>query len=164
MRLLRKVTDAAHYKILTIKPLTGALGALIEGVDLSKPLNAAARAEIIQALNDHLVIYFHDQNGFTRERHIDFAKLFGPLQKIPHIFSVEGYPDVQVVRREPGETRRYVGEGFHADSTFLKTPPTTVMKSTCLSTGTSSSTTVPAPAATSAPSSWRARSLTATPT
>src|SRR5690348_7162599 len=127
MRVLRQVAfTAADYRILQVKPLTGALGAELSGVDLAKPLSAAAREEIKRALYDHLVIYFRDQPGFTRELHLEFAQMFGPLQKIPHIFSVEGYPDVQIVRREPGESRRYVGEGFHADSTFLKTPPTTV--------------------------------------
>jgi taurine dioxygenase len=89
-------------------------------------LSPEAREEVKRALYDHLVIYFRDQPGFTRERHLELAQVFGPLQRIPHIFSVEGYPDVQIVRREPGETRRYVGEGFHADSTFMQTPPTTV--------------------------------------
>lgn len=125
-RMLRQVADSSTYHILKIAPLTGALGAEITGVDLSQPLSEEARAEILRALYDHLVIYFPDQPGFTRERHLELARLFGPLQKIPHIFSVEGYPDVQIVRREPGESRRYVGEGFHADSTFLATPPTTV--------------------------------------
>jgi alpha-ketoglutarate-dependent taurine dioxygenase len=126
MRLMRAVADDSAYEILQIRPLTGALGAEISGVDLSKPLSAAAREEIKRALYDHLVIYFHDQEGFSRELHLEFAQMFGKLQKIPHIFSVEGYPDVQMVRREPGESRRYVGEGFHIDSTFLRTPPTTV--------------------------------------
>ncbi len=125
MRLMRPVSQTA-YKILKIRPLTGALGAEISGLDLSRPLSADAQREIRQALYDHLVIYFHDQVGFTRELHLEFAQMFGPLQKIPHIFSVPGYPDVQMVRREPGEKRRYVGEGFHIDSTFMKTPPTTV--------------------------------------
>jgi alpha-ketoglutarate-dependent taurine dioxygenase len=126
MRLMRAVADDSAYKILRIRPLTGALGAEISGVDLSKPLSAAAREEIKRALYDHLVIYLHDQEGFSRDLHLEFAQMFGKLQKIPHIFSVEGYPDVQMVRREPGESRRYVGEGFHIDSTFLRTPPTTV--------------------------------------
>ena len=126
MRLMRTVADDSAYKILRIRPLTGALGAEISGVDLSKPLTEAAREEIKRALYDHLVIYFHDQEGFSRDLHLEFAQMFGKLQKIPHIFSVEGYPDVQMVRREPGESRRYVGEGFHIDSTFLRTPPTTV--------------------------------------
>ena len=126
MRLMRTVADDSAYKILEIRPLTGALGAEISGFDLSKPLTAAAREEIKRALYDHLVIYFYGQEGFSRELHLEFAQMFGTLQKIPHIFSVDGYPDVQMVRREPGESRRYVGEGFHIDSTFLKTPPTTV--------------------------------------
>src|SRR3984885_367204 len=126
MRLMRTVADDSTFKILRIRPLTGALGAEISGVDLSKPLTAAAREEIKRALYDHLVIYFHDQEGVSRELHLEFAQMFGKLQKIPHIFSVDGYPDVQMVRREPGESRRYVGEGFHIDSTFLRTPPTTV--------------------------------------
>ncbi len=126
MRLVRAVADDSAYKILRIRPLTGALGAEISGVDLSKPLTAAVREEIKCALYDHLVIYFHDQEGFSRDLHVEFAQMFGKLQKIPHIFSVDGYPDVQMVRREPGESRRYVGEGFHIDSTFLRTPPTTV--------------------------------------
>jgi taurine dioxygenase len=124
---MRQVAFATEdYKILRVQPLTGALGAELSGVELAKPLTAAAGEEIKRALYDHLVIYFRDQPCFTRERHLEFAQMFGPLQKIPHIFSVEGYPDVQIVRREPGESRRYVGEGFHADSTFLETPPTTV--------------------------------------
>lgn len=126
MRVMRPVADSAAYALLKIRPLTGALGAEISGVDLAKPLSEAAREEIKRALYDHLVIYFCDQPGFTRERHLEFAGMFGPLQKIPHIFSVDGYPDVQMVRREPGESRRYVGEGFHIDSTFMRTPPTTV--------------------------------------
>jgi alpha-ketoglutarate-dependent taurine dioxygenase len=126
MRVMRTVADDSTYRILRIRPLTGALGAEISGVDLSQPLTEEVRAEIKRALYDHLVIYFHDQTGFTRERHLEFARMLGPLQKIPHIFSVEGFPDVQMVRREPGETRRYVGEGFHMDSTFMPTPPTTV--------------------------------------
>ena len=126
MRVMRTVADDSTYQILEIRPLTGALGAELTGVDLSQPLTEEACAEIKRALYDHLVIYFHEQAGFTRERHLEFARMFGPLQKIPHIFSVEGYPDVQMVRREPGESRRYVGEGFHIDSTFMPTPPTTV--------------------------------------
>ena len=126
MRVMRDVAPEDTYGTLRVKPLTGALGAELSGVDLSRPLSHEARDEIRQALFDHLVIFFRDQPGFSRQRHLEFAQIFGQLQNIPHLFGVEGYPDVQVIRREPGETRRYVGEGFHADSTFMKTPPTTV--------------------------------------
>jgi hypothetical protein len=92
MRVMRGAGDTDGYQILKIHPLTGALGAEISGVDLSRPLSGQAREEIKRALYDHLVVYFHDQVGFSRERHLEFAQMFGPLQKIPHTFSVDGYP------------------------------------------------------------------------
>ena len=52
--------------------------------------------------------------------------MFGPLQKVPHLHGVEGYPHVQIAQRAPGESGRDVSEGIHADSTFMRTPPTTV--------------------------------------
>jgi taurine dioxygenase len=115
-----------RYDRIQVEPLTGALGAEIKGVDLSRPLDDGTREEILAAFDRHLVIYFHGQEAMTPEQHIAFAKIFGPLQLIPHIMSIEGYPDVQIVRRQPEEKTLYIGEGFHADSTFLETPPTTV--------------------------------------
>lgn len=115
-----------QYKHITVKPLTGALGAEIQGADLTRALDPEIQAEIVDAFYRHLVVYFPDQTGLTPEQHIAFASLFGPLQRIPHINSIEGYPDVQIVRRMPEEKTLYIGEGFHADSTFLPTPPTTV--------------------------------------
>jgi len=46
---------------LTIRPMTGALGADIEGIDLAQPLSNSVTAAIRQAFTDHLVLFFHDQ-------------------------------------------------------------------------------------------------------
>ena len=46
MRVMRAIGDTEAYQILKIQPLTGALGAEISGVDLSKPLSGQAREEI----------------------------------------------------------------------------------------------------------------------
>ena len=119
-------TTAPTYNRIEVAPLTGAIGAEIRGVDLTRPLEDETRAEVMAAFHRHLVVWFKGQTGLTPEQHIDFARLFGPLQLIPHIRSIEGYPDVQIVRRMPEEKTLYIGEGFHADSTFLPTPPTTV--------------------------------------
>ncbi len=43
-----------------IKPISGACGAEISGVDLSKPLGNAKFAAVHQALLDHQVIFFRD--------------------------------------------------------------------------------------------------------
>lgn len=115
------------YKHIRVLPLNGAVCAEIQGVDLTRPLPDEVREEVMRAFAENLVIYFRDQHGLTRERHVEVAEMFGPLQRIPHIFSVEGHPEVQIVERKPDESRRVVGEGFHNDSTFMKTPPTAVI-------------------------------------
>lgn len=111
---------------LAIKPLTGALGAEIDGVDLRRPLDEAARTALRQALRDHLVIYLPDQD-VTRAQHLAFAATFGPVMRIKHILSVEGCDDVQIVRRDAADRDSYVtGGNWHTDSTYLECPPAAV--------------------------------------
>lgn len=126
MRTCSRLKRHEGYSRILVRPLTGALGAEICGVDLMRPMDAELELEIKRAFTENLVIYFHDQKGFTREHHLEFAQRFGKLQKIPHIFSVDGYPDVQIVERLVDDTRRVIGEAFHNDSTYMATPPTTV--------------------------------------
>ena len=47
---------------LEIRPIAGAIGAELHGVDLSDDLSADTIAVIRQALLDHLVIFFRHQN------------------------------------------------------------------------------------------------------
>ena len=47
---------------LTVKPIAGALGAEIHGIDLSEPLDDIAFRQIHQVLLDHCVIFFRDQH------------------------------------------------------------------------------------------------------
>ena len=61
---------------LEIHPIAGALGAELHGVDLSVDLSDATVAAIRQALLDHLVIFFRDQE-LPPDRFAAFAKRFG---------------------------------------------------------------------------------------
>jgi alpha-ketoglutarate-dependent taurine dioxygenase len=126
-RSWRDYDRSAGYRHIEVLPENGAVLAEVRGVDLSKPIPDDVRKEVLRAFAENLVIYIRGQQAMTREQHIAFAELFGPLQRIPHIFSVEGYPDVQIVERTPDDSRRVVGEGFHNDSTFMVTPPTAVV-------------------------------------
>lgn len=120
--------DRTHgYRHIEVLPLNGAVGAEIRGVDLAQPLSDAVREEIGRAFSENLVIYLRGQGHVSREEHMEFARLFGPLNRIPHIFSVEGHPDVQIVERTKDDTRKVVGEGFHNDSSYMKTPPMAVI-------------------------------------
>ena len=65
-------------KSIEIDPLTPTIGAEIKGVDLSQPLAEETCNAIYQALLDHLVIFFRDQN-LPPAAHVAFAQSFGDL-------------------------------------------------------------------------------------
>ena len=112
----------APHRPLTVTRLTGALGAEIRGVDLAN-LDDATFAEIKALFLEHLVIYFPDQR-LTPEEHLAFSARFGPHQPLPQIRVDETFADLQIVKREASAQELYVtGENWHADSTFMETPP-----------------------------------------
>jgi hypothetical protein len=67
---------------IEIKPLTPTLGALVEGADLSRPLDDEAFAQVKAAFLKHKVIFFEDQH-LTPVQHRDFASRFGALHTHP---------------------------------------------------------------------------------
>jgi taurine dioxygenase len=77
---------------LTIDPVTPSVGAEASGVDLGKPLDEATLDAIYQALLDHLVLFFRDQD-LSAEAHMQFAASFGTLEGkhpiYPHADDVE---------------------------------------------------------------------------
>ena len=50
------------YRHFIAKPLSGSVGALIEGIDITHELDADVIAEIRRAWLDHLVIFFRNQH------------------------------------------------------------------------------------------------------
>jgi taurine dioxygenase len=107
---------------MDIRPLTGALGAEIFGVDLATPLDDRTVAAIRSALLEYLVIVFRDQR-LTPEQHAGFARRFGPLHSFAYTAAraLEGHPEVLRVVKEK-EDRKVFGELWHADVTFLEKP------------------------------------------
>ena len=65
--------------MITVKKLTASIGAEIGGVDLSQPLSTATVAEIKQAYNDNLVVFFRNQKPLDDETHIRVGRYFGTL-------------------------------------------------------------------------------------
>lgn len=107
---------------LAIKPIAGGLGAEIEGVDISQPLDESNQAALIRALNEHQVIFIRGK-AITPDQHLEFARIFGQPLRIPHAPNLEGYPDIQTLERSADETTLVVGASWHSDSTYLPTPP-----------------------------------------
>jgi taurine dioxygenase len=108
---------------MDIRPMAGALGADIFGVDLSGSLDEALFAAIERALYDYLVIVFHGQE-LTPEQQIAFTRRFGPISRSPYIRHMDEYPDVIAVLKEADERRiSTFGNAWHSDFSFLEEPP-----------------------------------------
>ena len=58
---------------MMVMPVSGAVGAEVRGIDLSRPLPAAAVAALRAALGEHGVLFFRDQT-LTEAQHIAFAE------------------------------------------------------------------------------------------
>ena len=56
-------TTVRNYRHIEVRPVAGALGAEIYGVDMARDLDAEVVSEVRQALLDHLVIFLRDQIG-----------------------------------------------------------------------------------------------------
>jgi alpha-ketoglutarate-dependent taurine dioxygenase len=117
-----------EFKRIGVEPLTGACGCEISGVDLSRPLDEATRAEVMLAFEHFLVIMFRDQQ-LTPEQHKAFSRYFGDLTELPQAPTYGGHDDMQEVRREADEPASVVPsfEHFHTDSPFLERPPLCVV-------------------------------------
>lgn len=109
------------YEHITVKPLAGAIGAEIFGPDLSQLLAPAILDEIHKAHLDHLVIVFRDQE-LTPDSHKAFARHFGSAHINDFFPTVEGHPDVQLVAKNPEDTRN-VGDRWHTDVSYVAKPP-----------------------------------------
>ncbi len=121
-----KLVHPRAYRHIEVRPLTGVLGAEIFGVDLRQPLAADTWDEIGQAFADHQVILLPDQ-PVSHEQHLAFARHFGEVIRVPQLHNVDGYPEVQIIRRLASDTGRVVGENWHADSTYMEQPPLAVV-------------------------------------
>lgn len=106
---------------ITISPIAGALGAEIGGIDLSRPLESGSVAQIRQALLDHLVIFFRDQD-LSSANFLAFAEAFGVPAKYPLIKGIAGFPTIIEIAKLEHEQSNFGGI-WHSDTTYLETPP-----------------------------------------
>ncbi len=76
---------------IIVQPLSGAVGAVIEGVDLSQPLSEPTLAKLKRTYDEFGVIFFRDQQ-LSPEDHIAFAEQWGKINVNRFFQPVEGYP------------------------------------------------------------------------
>jgi taurine dioxygenase len=105
---------------LQLTPLTPALGALVEGLDLRAPLAEETRERLRDALVRHLVLFFRGQ-PLSDAEHLAFASVFGT----PNVFPT-------TAARGLDEPLEWIVDGpesppkadlWHTDVAFLERPP-----------------------------------------
>ena len=106
---------------IAVKPIAGAIGAEIEGVDITAAPDDETIAEIRQALLDHCVIFFRGQN-FDAAQHKAFARRFGDIFIHPNYRGMQADNEIVMITREPGD-QHIVGEDWHTDTTMVRQPP-----------------------------------------
>jgi taurine dioxygenase len=103
-----------------VTPIAGACGAEIQGMDLSQDLSDEAILAIRQALLDHLVVFFRDQD-LIPDQHVAFGRRFGELNIDRFVVPMGGHPEIMVIVKEADETLNF-GKVWHSDVTFQEEP------------------------------------------
>src|SRR5215472_12170646 len=115
-----RTEEAMAYQTIEARRLAGALGAIIEGIDLSQELDNAQASDLHQALLDHCVIFFRDQR-LGPEQHLALGRRFGTLNIHEFVEAMPGHPEILVVAKYEGDTKNF-GGGWHSDVTYLDAP------------------------------------------
>ena len=105
---------------LTLEPITPALGAVVRGVDLSHPLDAAGFAAVEAALLAHQVLFFRDQD-ITQAQQRDFAGLFGPLHIHPIYPHSDQVAEIMILDTDLNDLAD--NALWHSDVSFSELPP-----------------------------------------
>ncbi|HXQ59156.1 MAG TPA: TauD/TfdA family dioxygenase [Acidimicrobiales bacterium] len=106
---------------LDVRPVAGALGAALTGIDLVKVTESAELDEVRLALADHLVVFLPDQHldldGLER-----ITDLLGGRDHTPFVAPLQDRPYVIRVIKEPGDQLNFAN-AWHSDLSYLPEPP-----------------------------------------
>jgi taurine dioxygenase len=113
--------DRREFRHIKVRPIAGALGAEIEGIDAARPLETAVIAEVRRAFLDHLVIFLRDQR-LSPQAQLAFARQFGEPMEYPQLKGLPECPLVTPVIKLAHERVNFGGI-WHSDTAYLERPP-----------------------------------------
>ena len=120
--MLARSNYSKNYKYISARPISAALGAYIDHIDLVN-LDADTFTELSHALYQHGVLVIKNAN-LDHSTQNELTLRFGEHAEDAYTQGVEGYPGVQPVITEAGAKEAYFfGQGWHTDSPFLERPP-----------------------------------------
>ena len=105
---------------MKLKPMGPAIGAIVEDIDLTRPLCDDDHAALHTALLQHQVLFFENQPVTPRQQR-DLAARFGDL----HIHPVyPQHPEVpEIIVLDTSLDNPPDNDNWHTDVTFIETPP-----------------------------------------
>ncbi|RYF38414.1 MAG: taurine dioxygenase [Comamonadaceae bacterium] len=106
---------------MNIQRISGALGAEISGVDLSREISETVAAQLRDAFLQHGVIFFRQQ-ALKPAQFLQFARVFGQPVEYPFVKGIDGFPEIIEVKKLEHETVNFGGV-WHSDTTYLPQPP-----------------------------------------
>ena len=105
---------------MEIRPISGALGAEIFGVDFAAGVDDETFGRIRGTFHEHGVIVIRDQD-LTPEQHLAAARRFGKVNVNRFFAPVDGHPEVAEVRKEANQ-KKNIGNKWHTDHSYDDAP------------------------------------------
>ncbi|MCJ7779617.1 MAG: TauD/TfdA family dioxygenase, partial [Acidimicrobiia bacterium] len=106
---------------VTVERLGGSCGAIVRGIDVTRPQSPAEVEAILQLLDEHLVIALPGQQ-MDLDRLEAFTDELGGRDVTPYVTPVEGRPFVIRVIKEPSDELNFAN-AWHTDLSYLVAPP-----------------------------------------
>ena len=106
---------------MQVKPLAGAVGAEISGVDLTQGVTPSLAAALRAVFLKHQVIVLRRQ-PLTLDGFMHFARAMGTPVEYPFVKGLDGYPHIIEVKKLADERVNFGGI-WHSDTTYLPQPP-----------------------------------------
>jgi taurine dioxygenase len=113
--------------VITVKNIGKHLGAEIQGVDLSKELDADTFSQVANAFFENEVVFFRDQK-LTPQQQVAFTRRFGQLEEhVRKESRLEGYPEILIVSNVLDENGNAIGAQdagrfWHSDLSYKAQP------------------------------------------
>ena len=105
---------------INIKQVSGALGAYVNGIDLTKTISPKTLKFLQDTLLDYLVLVFPNQN-LTPKQFLKIARQFGKPDIYPFLGGIKGYPEIiEILKTEKDKIN--FGVHWHSDTTYMKKP------------------------------------------
>ena len=113
------------FKSIEVTPISGALGALVTGVELKNPLQEDVFAEIYKAFLKYKVIFFRNQD-LNPESQLHFGRMFGRPVIYPFVKGLKDFPEITPILKKETDLNNFGGV-WHSDTTYQQQPPKATM-------------------------------------